>query len=259
MQEAYASAPPRERVRFVMESPEMHASDPVQQYVQQEVDRPTKAWAQEVINNTRESEFVKLRTPEFVLLPDQNNSRRTSALRHRAHDAPPAPRYARAMQHRAPHPHHAARRFNWLSIVTDPGIRSIRDLRAEHLPILEGMYTQCVRAIQAEYRVGIEDIMVFANYPPSVYKLHFHFCAPFFQPAAYDAFRMHSLSSIINNLRLHSGYYAESTFQIPVHSNSELYRAISASIRGGAARAENDSSTDEYSDDDPTIPFETPE
>ena len=259
MQDAYASPPPRERVRFALESPEMHASDPVQQYVQQEVDRPTKAWAQEVINNTRESEFVKLRTPDFVLLPDQNNSRRNSAPRHRCcHDALPPPRYPSRAIHRPLTPHHAARRFNWLSIVTDPAIRSIRDLRAEHLPMLEGMYTQCVQAIQAEYRVGIEDIMVFANYPPSVYKLHFHFCAPFFQPAAYDAFRMHSLSSIINNLRLRGGYYAESTFQIPVHSNSELYRAIAASLRGEPAKAENSSSTDEYSDDEP-IPFETPE
>jgi m7GpppX diphosphatase len=121
-----------------------------------------------------------------------------------------------------------ARRFNWLAIVADPEVRSIRDLRGAHLPMLERMYRQCVQAIQREYRVGWEDVMVFANYPPSVYKLHFHFCAPFFQPTAYDAFRMHSLSAIINNLQVNPEYYALSTFQIPVHTNSDLYRAVVA-------------------------------
>jgi m7GpppX diphosphatase len=110
--------------------------------------------------------------------------------------------------------------------MTNPGLRCIRDLRGEHLPMLEEMHRACVEAIQREYKVGEEDIMVFANYPPSVYRLHFHFCAPFFQPSAYDAFRMHSLSAIMNNLRIREDYYAASAFQIPVHLHSELFRVF---------------------------------
>jgi hypothetical protein len=103
--------------------------------------------------------------------------------------------------------------------------------------MLERLHRQCVGAIQGEHKVGEEDIMVFANYPPSVYRLHFHFCAPFFQPSAFDAFRMHPLSAIINNLRLQSGYYALSTFQIPVHSSSDLYRALACASDDGAGDA----------------------
>lgn len=256
-----------------METPELHESRAAQAFVKQEIDRPSKQWVQEVVKSDRESEYVKLRTEDFVLLPDINGHRRqVRAYRARAAIQPahwmsqqgawryppgdmggwrdPAPQrwspvhYAHSKHTRAQSwPQEAAdkrlvcrpsalKRFSWLSIVADPSLRSIRDIRGEHLPMLEGLYAQCVDAIQKEYSVDAEDIMVFANYPPSVYKLHFHFCAPFFQPTAYDAFRMHSLSSIINNLKVHPLYYKLSTFQVAVHSGSDLYRAMVAPHAG---------------------------
>jgi hypothetical protein len=258
MQETPASdGGAHERVRFVMETPELYGSDEVQAYVQREIERPSKAWVREVVESTRETEFVKLRTAEFVLLPDLNGHRRPPPRhphpwpRPRLEERPLSAPAARRAFHRPPAPapapapppapsHHAARRFNWLAIVADPGLRSVRDLRGEHLPMLERLYRQCVQAIQREYRVGSGDVMVFANYPPSVYKLHFHFCAPFFQPTAYDAFRMHSLSSIISNLQVHPDYYMLSTFQVPVHSNSDLYRAV---VAGGGRAADSSGSS----------------
>ena len=211
-----------ERVKFLTETPELHASDETQEYIRQEVARPSKAWVQEVVACGRESEFVKLRTADFVLLPDINCHRRPgrpyrTRLATRQETEPAL--LARAAAN-------GARRFNWLVILADAVLKSIRDLRGQHIPMLERMHRLCVEAIQREYRVAAEDVMVFANYPPSVYKLHFHFCVPFFKPTAYDAFRMHTLSSILNNLRIHPDYYRLSTFQIPVHRNSDLYRAI---------------------------------
>ena len=304
-----AGMQPSEGMRFLMETPEAHCSRESQAFIQQEIDRPSKAWVQEVVRSDRESEFVKLRTEDFVLLPDLNGHRRQArAFRARplqilaagagAGNWPryesgwkmadwkqqggverdwkhqggvdrdwkqPTPREAPSQgglfgswrggetqpQHNRARswpieggcaedantadasaaksiaPRQARHRFNWLAIVADPSLRSVRDLRGEHVGMLERLYEQCVSAIQKEYAgVGEGDIMVFANYPPSVYKLHFHFCVPFFQPTAYDAFRMHSLSGIINNLRVHPLYYKVSTLQIPVHSGSELYRAM---------------------------------
>jgi hypothetical protein len=356
---AVAGMQPSEGMRFLMETPETHCSRESQAFIQQEIDRPSKAWVQEVVRSDRESEFVKLRTEDFVLLPDLNGHRRQArAFRARplqllaagagAGNWPryesgwkmadwkqqggverdwkhqggierdwkhqggverdwkhqggierdwkhqggierdwkhqggvdrdwkhqggverdwkqPTPREAPSQgglfgswrggetqpQHNRARswpieggcaedanaadaaaaksiaPRQARHRFNWLAIVADPSLRSVRDLRGEHVGMLERLYEQCVSAIQKEYAgVGEGDIMVFANYPPSVYKLHFHFCVPFFQPTAYDAFRMHSLSGIINNLRVHPLYYKVSTLQIPVHSGSELYRAM---------------------------------
>jgi m7GpppX diphosphatase len=118
----------------------------------------------------------------------------------------------------------AGKSFNWLAIVTDPSLRSVRDLRGEHVPMLEQMYEQCIGVIHNEFGVSRQDVMAFANYPPSVYRLHIHFCAPFFLSSAYDAFRMHSLSGIINNLKINGDYYKLSTFYIPVHCGSDLHK-----------------------------------
>lgn len=209
------------RVKFLTETPELHSSEEAQEFIRQEVGRPSKVWAHEVVACARETEFVKLRTPDFVLLPDINC--------HRRQGRPYRTRLALRQETEAPR---APRRFNWLVIMTSPALRSIRDLRGAHIPLLERMQATCVAAIQQEYQVAAEDIMVFANYPPSVYRLHFHFCVPFFKPTAFDAFRMHTLSAIINNLRIHPDYYGLSTFQIPVHSNSDLYRVFDAQDAG---------------------------
>jgi len=322
---------PSEGMRFLVETPETHQSAESQAFIRQEIERPSKVWVQEVVRSDRESEFVKLRTEEFVLLPDLNGHRRQarafkaraqqqqqggwrgqqpvcgggdvwgrgwraeekgqrwawdkqvggwSADKHvtgwgadkqltgwgadnkdikqqqvvewraenygivqrwtdKRHEkggerwAVEKPADALTTAEGKPYALKCGggavvrHRFNWLAIVADPSLRSVRDLRGEHIGMLERLYEQCVVAIQREYAgVSAGDIMVFANYPPSVYKLHFHFCAPFFQPTAYDAFRMHSLSGIINNLRIHPLYYKLSSLQIPVHSGSELYRAM---------------------------------
>ena len=264
-------------IRFFMETPETHESREAQAFIQQEITRPSKVWVQEVVKSDRESEFVKLRTDDFVLLPDLHGNRRQSRqFRPKAQIEgagwnPQAARISSGTWHRWPSyqerrtqgwpspgmprimddspngvkrakehasavvqaqssmgdvTHQSSRRFNWLAIVADPSVKSIRDLRAEHIPMLKRLYEQCIHAIQMEYKVDAGDVMVFANYPPSVYRLHFHFCAPFYQPTAYDAFRMHSLSSIINNMEIHPFYYKISTFQIPIHRGSDLCKAI---------------------------------
>jgi hypothetical protein len=254
--------------RFITETPGFHSSGVVQTFIEQEVMKPSKAWVQEVVGNKREMEAVKLRTPEFVLLPDLNPSRRQhqQQLLCTARNSQNCGRQAQRWQHKqawaggghktgwqsgwghascpfseivpsCPPTGHLSsgssaagqpRFLNWLAIVSDPSVRSVRDLRSEHIGMLERLYDQCVLAIQKEFKVERHDIMVFANYPPSVYKLHFHFCAPFFTSSAYDAFRMHPLSNIINNLRLCPDYYKLSSFQVPVHVGSELFRVANA-------------------------------
>lgn len=227
-------------VRFVHETADRHASPRVQSFIDAELYKPSKAWVYDVLESKRECESVRLRTSEFVLLPDINANRRQFRQQWRPtlkktedEDDPPEelvglPRWAAASPvTRRPFQfsyHH--RTFNWLSIILDPALRTIRDLRAEHLPMLEDMYEQCLDSIEAEFGLKRHDVMVFANYPPSVYRLHFHFCAPFHCVGAFDAFRMHSFHAIANNLRLCPNYYAESTMCVPVHCNSELHRAL---------------------------------
>jgi hypothetical protein len=249
-------------VHFFTETPGHYFSDEVQKFIDQEVYKPNKIWAKQIVDSDREADSVKLRTDEFVLLPD------LVAYRRQFKQVEPRPNglsyyhpkrrpfqpdmgfalktCARPCKFQPQHdslcmsgldlsefPTPPVRHLNWLAIVTDPRIRTIRDLTGDHLPMLERLYESCVDAITKETGLERQDIMVFANYPPSVYKLHFHFCAPFFKSSAYDGFRIHPLSTIINNLKLFSDYYKLSTFDVPLHTNSELCRVIQARNKNG--------------------------
>lgn len=255
------SAQSESKIQFVSETPDVHRSEEVQCFIEREVCRPSKAWVQDVVSSKRECESVKLRTDDFVLLPDTNANRR-QCKSYVPYGQPCAgtksspcwslvgscksqalaqedlrglqglPRWAGGSKFGGKGPVPSpftpsllpSKSFNWLAIVTDPSIRSVRDLRGEHVPMLEDMYEKCIRVIHDEFGVSRQDVMAFANYPPSVYRLHIHFCAPFFLSSAYDAFRMHSLSSIINNLKINADYYKLSTFYIPVHCGSDLHK-----------------------------------
>lgn len=56
--------------RLITETAETHNSPTVQNFILKEVSRPCKQWIHEVLLSKRETERVKLRTPDFVLLPD---------------------------------------------------------------------------------------------------------------------------------------------------------------------------------------------
>jgi hypothetical protein len=234
---------PINTVRFVHETSEKHASCRVQSFIHAELSKPSKAWVYEVVESKRECESVRLRTGDFVLLPDTNANRRQFRQPWRAprkgEDDPSEgtredqaeclglPRWATSLPRlERPWALSSQRGFNWLAIVLDPSLRTIRDLRGEHVPMLERMHELCLEAIEAEFGYKPHDVMVFANYPPSVYRLHFHFCAPFHSVGAFDAFRMHPLCAIVNNLRLRPDYYEQSTLCVPVHTNSEYHRAL---------------------------------
>jgi hypothetical protein len=240
------------RMKFVCETPELYNSKSVQGYISQEIIKPSKHWVQDVIANKRESENVKLRTVDFVFLPDTNANKRQyrQSSRMCGLSAMPGvlPQWASSDTSKlfvncvSPgnkdsydlcSDTHAMndtlKNFNLLSIVTYPSLKTIRDLRGHHIPMLQNMYQKCMSIIENEYCVSREEVMVYANYPPSVYRLHFHFCAPFAYSSAFDAFRMHPLKTIINNLKLNGDYYLNSSMQIPVHASSELHKVL----RGG--------------------------
>lgn len=242
-------------VHFFTETPGLHFSDEVQRFIDQEIYKPNKIWAKQIVESEREVDSVKLRTDEFVLLPDlvayrrqykqgdlkQGSSslqyyppRKRSPRQESGFQSKQCGRQCKFQQHSSlcmsgldlSEFQNPVRHLNWLAIVADPSIRTIRDLTADHVPMLERMNELCMNVITEETGLERQDVMVFANYPPSVYKLHFHFCAPFFKSSAYDGFRIHPLSTIINNLKLFPDYYKLSTFDVPLHANSDLCKII---------------------------------
>jgi hypothetical protein len=68
--------------------------------------------------------------------------------------------------------------------------------------------------------------MAYVHYPPSVYQLHVHFCFPYGQYCHRDAFRVHSLANIINNLEIDADYYTKVTLQLPLYRHSLHHAAL---------------------------------
>ena len=178
--------------RLLNETPCMHEG--IQGYVEREAQKPCKQWIHEVIAEKREKNRVKLRTPDFVLLPDVKTTKKCDE-----------------------------KRFHWLALVTDTTIRTLRDLRGCHVEMLKDIQRQALEKIQEEMDLLPEQIMCYIHYPPSVYQLHIHFRHPI---GMHDTLRMHSLATVINNLELDPEYYAKSTIQMPVYMHSELYSEL---------------------------------
>jgi len=221
----------RER-RLVLETPEMHTSHSMQSYISKEVARPCKQWIHDVLSHKREADRVKLRTNDFVLLPDvdtfhsqlQTWGNSCKAIYNSDYGAY---NLSKPLKWRTRRLHPS---FHWLAVVTDVRLRTLRDLRGCHVPMLTRLYVQACQTIKAETGVDPDQVMAYIHYPPSVYHLHIHFKYPLSPSVSHDAFRVHSLVTVINNLQIDSDYYSKSMLQMPVHVNTELHTALEPAL-----------------------------
>lgn len=231
---------------LVSETPALYASAGVTGFIEQEVRRPSKQWINYIIAGDQERDQVILRTDEFVLLPDTERANRYWRPRSSSSSPPPlfAPAAAQAPTQRQwrKHPPCGARAaspvnhcldarapkmtLNWLGIVLDLKVRTLRDLRGEHAPMLQRMLGDAMTAIEAHASIPRDQVMAYVHYPPSVYQLHVHFSYPYGQYCHRDAYRVHSLQTIINNLEIDPEYYAKATLQLAMFRHSQHYLAL---------------------------------
>jgi Scavenger mRNA decapping enzyme C-term binding len=243
--------------RLVVESPDIYESKSMRSYIEQEIARPCKQWIHDVISSKREVDRVRLRTDEFVLLPDVDsiNKRFQSVVKDRLcierHNTWPNPNAQQFEFHpsgqgrsvrcptassisssgdlivsHAKYKKMSPGNFHWLAVVTDPSLKTLRDLRGYHISLLKKIYSLSCRQIFQELGIERDQVLAYMHYPPSVYQLHIHFKYPVKAQPAHDAFRIHPLLSVINNLEVDSEYYAKSFIQIPVYPNTEYYSAL---------------------------------
>ena len=220
---------PGER-RLVIESPEVYKSGRMQAYIAQEATRPCKQWVHEVLSSKREVERVKLRTDNFVLLPDVDTINKRPCSRLVPYLTEPQPLandsiFSQCLERRW-RPKRLHPPLHWLALLTDTNLKTVRDLRGRHIPMLQQLNHLCCQKIQEETGIQLDQIMAYVHYPPSVYQLHIHFKHPVGPHVSHDTFRIHSLASIINNLKIDTEYYAKSLLQLPVYPCTELYLAL---------------------------------
>lgn len=209
---------------LMAETPAMYASSSVTQFIRQEISRPSKQWITNIIDGKQESDEVIRRTHSYVLLPDTERMNR----------------YWRTGANNARHANNRAyprRMLNWLAISLDKHIHSLRDLRGAHLQTLKDMLHDSMQAIETETGIRANQVMAYVHYPPSVYQLHVHFSYPYGQFCHRDAYRVHNLASVINNLEIDPEYYAKATLHMAVMPQSSHCAALSEAKRlaeGGA-------------------------
>jgi m7GpppX diphosphatase len=196
------------------ETPKMYCSSSLTNYVAQEVVRPSKQWITNIIEGSQEKEKVIYRDENFVLLPDTERVNRYSKT-----STPPTNTTKQAArQHR--------RVLNWLAIAHDRNLRTIRDLRGEHIPFLKQMLAICLKTIHHETGIKGNQVMAYFHYPPSVYQLHVHFSYPYGQYCHRDAYRVHNLSTVINNLEIDPLFYRKAELHMAIFRHSPLHQAI---------------------------------
>ncbi|XP_037077165.1 LOW QUALITY PROTEIN: m7GpppX diphosphatase-like [Pollicipes pollicipes] len=99
-----------------------------------------------------------------------------------------------------------------VAIVRRRDLRSLRDLRAEHLPLLRNIWTKGTEAIKEKYGVPAWQLRVYFHYQPSYYHLHVHFTSVRFDAPGTHVGKAHLLPSVISNIELPAAdYYQRAT------------------------------------------------
>lgn len=110
-----------------------------------------------------------------------------------------------------------------LAIVHQHNIRSIRDLTADHLPLLRNIRDKGITAITDKYDVPRSQLRIYFHYQPSFYHLHIHFTYLKHEAPGIFCEKSHLLDSVIDNLELWPDYYQRATLSFVVREQDPLY------------------------------------
>lgn len=128
-----------------------------------------------------------------------------------------------------------AKDFKWNSqieslhvtaLVMDRTIKSLRDLNASHLPLLENIRSNSLATIKSEFGLDESKIRAYFHYQPSYYHLHVHFTYLRFDAPGTHCERAHMLDTVISNIKIASDYYKKATLPFTVGEKSKMYLAI---------------------------------
>ncbi|KAM7138089.1 m7GpppX diphosphatase [Macrochelys suwanniensis] len=104
------------------------------------------------------------------------------------------------------------------------GIKSLRDLTAEHLPLLRNILQEGKDAILKRFGVAGSQLRVYLHYQPSYFHLHVHFTALSYDAPGCSVERAHLLSDVIDNLELDPQYYQKRTLTFALRADEALLK-----------------------------------
>jgi len=108
------------------------------------------------------------------------------------------------------------------ALVHNRKLHSLRDLTAEHLPLLHNLYAKGRSALCEKCGISAKKLRVFLHYHPSHYHLHVHFTATTVDHGALTE-RAHLLSDVIANIEMKGDYYQKRTLTVPLLKGHKLH------------------------------------
>ncbi|XP_077434019.1 m7GpppX diphosphatase [Vanacampus margaritifer] len=109
-----------------------------------------------------------------------------------------------------------------IAITHQRNIKSLRDLRSEHLPLLQNILQKGKEAILQRYSLPASKMRVYLHYQPSYYHLHIHFTKLGYEAPGCGVERAHLLTDVIQNLHSDPHYYKTRTLSFPLRADDGL-------------------------------------
>ncbi|XP_037271565.2 decapping enzyme, scavenger [Rhipicephalus microplus] len=103
------------------------------------------------------------------------------------------------------------------------GIRSLRDLTADHLPLLRNINDKVNAALLLQFGIPSHRLRGYLHYQPSYYHLHVHFSVLGFDAPGTHVERAHLLPTVISNLETCPDYYQKATLGFTVKEGDGLH------------------------------------
>lgn len=112
-----------------------------------------------------------------------------------------------------------------LVLFKDASLYTIRELTAEHIPLLERTKIAIKKALD-RYNVSMEEVKIYFHYYPTFYRLHLHVSALKTTWKGTEIGKSILLHDVIDNLSISSEYYREKEIELCISSSSYLYKAF---------------------------------
>ncbi|XP_061331996.1 m7GpppX diphosphatase [Pezoporus flaviventris] len=111
-----------------------------------------------------------------------------------------------------------------IALVHRREVKSLRDLTAEHLPLLRNILQEGKEAIMKRFGVPGSQLRIYLHYHPSYYHLHVHFTALGYDAPGISVERAHLLTDVIDNLVLDSMYYQKRALTFALQADKALFK-----------------------------------
>jgi len=175
----------------------MYNDKPMQEFIKAEIEK--KQWVFKVLSGEKEADLVIHRNDEFVILPDNEGIDEPGVL-------------------------------SWIVILTDTNLKSLRELRGEHIPMLKSVQDMVGSLLPQE----CSSPMLYWHFPPSVWVSHLHVCSHCdILRTTSSMQRVHFLHDVISNLSIDSNFYAKATLTYILPSSHEITQLHKARVQSG--------------------------